>query len=194
MTVFVLATLLIFLVLAAQFESFRDPTIILLGSVPLALTGAMLPIFMGWNGATLNIYTQVGLITLVGLVSKNGILIVEFANQLLLHGYTKHDAIIEAASTRLRPVLMTTFATMIGHTPLIFVTGAGAAARNNIGIVLVMGMGIGSLFTLFVVPAFFLAIASDKKHLREPDPENTKNESNGSHPHPSENPRVPLAS
>jgi multidrug efflux pump len=159
---FVLAFLLIYLVLAAQFESFRDPFIVLFGSVPLALAGALLPIFLGMKGATINIYTQVGLITLVGLISKNGILIVEFANKLMEQGMSKHDAVVEAASTRLRPILMTTFATVMGHMPLVFVTGAGAAARNNIGVVLVMGMSIGTLFTLFVVPAIFLAIGSDK--------------------------------
>ncbi|MES2310462.1 MAG: efflux RND transporter permease subunit, partial [Verrucomicrobiota bacterium] len=150
---FGLAIILIYLVLAAQFESFRDPLIILLGSVPLALTGALVFVFFGVNHSTINIYTQVGLITLVGLISKNGILIVEFANKLQEEGYSKLDAVREAASTRLRPILMTTAATVFGHLPLVFVSGAGAAARNNIGIVLVTGMTIGTIFTLFIVPS-----------------------------------------
>jgi len=167
---FVLAVLLIYLVLAAQFESFRDPFIILLGSVPLAVAGALLFVFLGWKNVTINIYTQVGLITLVGLVAKNGILIVEFANELMAgRGLSKHDAVVEAAATRLRPVLMTTVATVMGHLPLVFVTGAGAVARNNIGVVLVTGMIIGTLFTLFVVPAFYLIIASEKKRVVHPE-------------------------
>jgi len=157
----VLALLLIFLVLAAQFNSFRDPFIILLGSVPLALVGAMLPIFL-WE-TTLNIYSQIGLITLVGLIAKNGILIVEFANSLQEQGRSKRDAIREASATRLRPVLMTSAATVFGHIMLIFVTGPGAGSRNSIGWVLVVGMAIGSFFTLFVVPAFYMLIARDHK-------------------------------
>jgi len=155
-----LALILIFLVLAAQFNSFRDPFIILLGSVPLALVGAMVPIFL-WK-TTLNIYSQIGLITLVGLIAKNGILIVEFANSLQEEGVVKREAIRRAAATRLRPVLMTSAATVFGHLMLIFVTGPGAAARNSIGWVLVVGMAIGSFFTLFVVPAFYMLIANDK--------------------------------
>ncbi len=155
-----LALILIFLVLAAQFNSFRDPFIILLGSVPLALVGAMVPIFL-WK-TTLNIYSQIGLITLVGLIAKNGILIVEFANSLQEEGVAKREAIRRAAATRLRPVLMTSAATVFGHLMLIFVTGPGAAARNSIGWVLVVGMAIGSFFTLFVVPAFYMLIANDK--------------------------------
>ena len=159
----VLAVLLIFLVLAAQFNSFRDPFIILLGSVPLALVGALVPIFL-WK-TSLNIYSQIGLITLVGLIAKNGILIVEFANTLQEQGVAKLDAIQQAAATRLRPVLMTSAATVFGHLMLIFVTGPGAAARNSIGWVLVVGMAVGSVFTLFVVPAFYLLIARDRaKH------------------------------
>ncbi|MEY4489237.1 MAG: hypothetical protein RIQ79_1745 [Verrucomicrobiota bacterium] len=155
-----LALILIFLVLAAQFNSFRDPFIILLGSVPLALVGAMVPIFL-WK-TTLNIYSQIGLITLVGLIAKNGILIVEFANSLQEEGVAKREAIRRAAATRLRPVLMTSAATVFGHLMLIFVSGPGAAARNSIGWVLVVGMAIGSFFTLFVVPAFYMLIAKDK--------------------------------
>ncbi|HYC73172.1 MAG TPA: efflux RND transporter permease subunit [Opitutaceae bacterium] len=154
-----LALLLIFLVLAAQFNSFRDPLIILFGSVPLAFFGAMLPIFL-WK-TSLNIYSQIGLITLVGLIAKNGILVVEFANGLQEQGVPKLDAIRQAAATRLRPVLMTSAATVFGHLMLIFVTGPGAAARNSIGWVLVIGMAVGSVFTLFVVPAFYVLIARD---------------------------------
>ncbi|MEJ1973116.1 MAG: efflux RND transporter permease subunit [Lacunisphaera sp.] len=151
-TAFALAGVLIFLVLAAQFNSFRDPFVILLGSVPLALVGAMLPIFL-WK-TSLNIYSQIGLITLVGLVAKNGILIVEFANGLQEQGLSKRDAIRRAAATRLRPVMMTSAATVFGHLMLIFVSGPGAAARNSIGWVLVVGMAVGSVFTLFVVRHF----------------------------------------
>jgi len=159
----ILALILIFLVLAAQFNSFRDPFIILLGSVPLALTGALLPVFLGET--SLNIYSQIGLITLVGLIAKNGILIVEFANKLQEEGVAKLDAIRRAAATRLRPVMMTSAATVFGHLMLIFVSGPGAAARNSIGWVLVVGMAVGSVFTLFVVPAFYVLIARD--HARD---------------------------
>lgn len=160
-TTFILAILLIYLVLAAQFESFRDPFIVLLGSVPLALAGALLIPFLGARGTTINIYTQVGLITLVGLIAKNGILIVEFANVLMEEGKGKFEAALEASATRLRPILMTSVATVVGHAPLIFVTGAGAAARNNIGIVLVTGMAIGTAFTLFVVPAIYVFVKKE---------------------------------
>jgi multidrug efflux pump len=161
----VLAVVLIFLVLAAQFNSFRDPFIILLGSVPLALVGALVPIFL-WK-TSLNIYSQIGLITLVGLIAKNGILIVEFANTLQEEGIAKRDAIRRAAATRLRPVLMTSAATVFGHVMLIFVTGPGAAARNSIGWVLVIGMAVGTVFTLYVVPAFYMLIARDQTKLRQ---------------------------
>jgi multidrug efflux pump len=163
-TAFGLALILIFLVLAAQFNSFRDPFIILLGSVPLALVGALLPVFLGKT--SLNIYSQIGLITLVGLIAKNGILIVEFANKLQEEGVAKLDAIRRASATRLRPVMMTSAATVFGHLMLIFVTGPGAAARNSIGWVLVIGMAVGSVFTLFVVPAFYVLIARDHSRLR----------------------------
>ncbi len=146
--------------LAAQFESFRDPFIILAGSVPLALSGALLFSFLGFT--SLNIYSQVGLITLVGLVAKNGILIVEFANHLQEQGRDKLRAVIEAASTRLRPVLMTTAATVVGHLPLVFATGPGAGARNSIGIMLVSGMIIGTVFTLFVVPSIYMLVAKTR--------------------------------
>jgi len=154
---FLLSAVLIYLVLAAQFESFRDPFIILVGSVPLAISGALMFSFLGLT--TLNIYSQVGLITLVGLVSKNGILIVEFANHLQETGKDKLAAIIEAATTRLRPILMTTAATVVGHFPLVLAKGPGAGARNSIGIMLVSGMIIGTLFTLFVVPSIYMLVA-----------------------------------
>jgi multidrug efflux pump len=154
---FLLSGILIYLVLAAQFGSFRDPLIILAGSVPLALSGALLFSFLGLT--TLNIYSQVGLITLVGLVSKNAILIVEFANHLQETGKDKVSAVVEAAGTRLRPILMTTAATVAGHFPLILATGPGAGARNSIGIMLVTGMIIGSAFTLFVVPSIYVLVA-----------------------------------
>jgi multidrug efflux pump len=157
LTTFALSAILIYLVLSAQFESFRDPFIILMGSVPLAVSGALLFSFLGLT--TLNIYSQIGLITLVGLVSKNGILIVEFANHLQEQGLDKAQSVIEAASTRLRPILMTTAATVMGHLPLIFARGPGAGARNSIGMMLVTGMVIGSAFTLFVVPSIYVLLA-----------------------------------
>jgi multidrug efflux pump len=164
---FLLSAILIYLVLAAQFESFRDPFIILAGSVPLAISGALLFSFLGFT--SLNIYSQVGLITLVGLVSKNGILIVEFANHLQEMGKDKLAAIIEASGTRLRPILMTTAATVVGHFPLVLATGPGAGARNSIGIMLVTGMVIGSFFTLFVVPSIYILLA--RTHRAEaPEP------------------------
>ena len=156
------AIVLIYLVLAAQFQSFRDPLIVLLGSVPLALSGALL--FTFTDLTTINIYSQVGQITLVGLIAKNGILIVEFANQLQARGLELFAAIREASLTRLRPVLMTSAATVFGHLPLVLVSGPGAKARNSIGIVLVTGMVVGTLFTLFVVPAFYTLLAS--RHAR----------------------------
>jgi multidrug efflux pump len=162
---FLLSAILIYLVLAAQFESFRDPFIILAGSVPLALSGALLFSFLGLT--TLNIYSQVGLITLVGLVSKNGILIVEFANHLQETGLDKLRAIVEASSTRLRPILMTTAATVVGHFPLVLATGPGAGARNSIGIMLVSGMIIGTLFTLFVVPSIYVLVARTRVEVKE---------------------------
>jgi multidrug efflux pump len=164
-----IALVFVYFVLAVQFNSFRDPLVVLLGSVPLALAGAMLFTFLGLT--TINIYSQIGFITLVGLVAKNGILIVEFANHLQTEGFSKLAAIKGAAETRLRPVLMTTAATALGHLPLALVTGAGAEARNSIGIVLVAGMLLGTLFTLFVLPCLYLMIA--KEHTAdEVDPEN----------------------
>jgi multidrug efflux pump len=170
---FLLSAILIYLVLAAQFESFRDPFIVLAGSVPLAISGALLFSFLGLT--TLNIYSQIGLITLVGLVSKNGILIVEFANKLQERGRDRLSAVIEASETRLRPILMTTAATVMGHLPLVFATGPGAGARNSIGMMLVTGMIIGSAFTLFVVPSIYVFVArthravADERQPQESD-------------------------
>jgi multidrug efflux pump len=173
---FGLAVVMIFLVLAAQFNSFRDPLVILLGSVPLAMFGALTFTFLmmpdpntpfwtkGWT-TTLNIYSQIGLVTLVGLVAKNGILIVEFANELQRRGRTKAQAVREAAMVRLRPVLMTSAATVCGHFPLTLVTGAGAAARNSIGIVIVAGMFLGTFFTLLVIPSLYMLLA--REHAAE---------------------------
>jgi len=169
---FLLSAVLIYLVLAAQFESFRDPFIILAGSVPLAVSGALLFSFLGLT--TLNIYSQVGLITLVGLVSKNGILIVEFANNLQEAGAGKLQAIVEAAGTRLRPILMTTAATVMGHFPLVLATGPGAGARNSIGIMLVTGMIIGTFFTLFVVPSIYVLVARTRTAIVPADAPETQ--------------------
>jgi multidrug efflux pump len=173
---FMLALVMIFLTLAAQYNSFRDPFVILAGSVPLAMFGALVFTFLkmpdpsvpfwtaGWT-TTLNIYSQVGLVTLVGVVSKNGILIVEFANKLQMQGRSKLEAVREASLTRLRPILMTSSATIAGYFPLVLVTGAGAQARNSIGLVLVGGMAIGTLFTLFVIPSIYMLVARD--HSRD---------------------------
>jgi multidrug efflux pump len=171
---FLLAIVLIFLVLAAQFNSFRDPLVILAGSVPLGMFGALALVFLkmpnpqmrfftdGWT-TTLNVYSQVGLVTLVGLVAKNGILIVEFANKLQEQGLSKVEAVRQAAVTRLRPILMTTFATVFGHLPLTYVTGPGAQARNSIGLVLVAGMTVGTAFTLLFLPSIYVLIARDHR-------------------------------
>ena len=166
---FLLSAILIYLVLAAQFESFRDPFIILAGSVPLAISGALMFSFLGFT--TLNIYSQVGLITLVGLIAKNGILIVEFANHLQETGLSKLQAITGAASTRLRPILMTTAATVFGHFPLVLAKGPGAGARNSIGIMLVSGMIIGTAFTLFVVPSIYMLVAKTHRAIRDEESE-----------------------
>ena len=175
---FVLAVVLIFLVLSAQFNSFRDPLVILAGSVPLGMFGALALAFLkmpnpnlrywtdGWT-TTINVYSQVGLVTLVGLVSKNGILIVQFANMLQAQGHTKLAAVKEAAVTRLRPILMTSVATICGHLPLTLVSGPGAAARNSIGLVLVAGMVLGTAFTLFFVPAIYVLLARDHRRATQ---------------------------
>jgi multidrug efflux pump len=152
---FTLSMILIFLVLAAQFNSFRDPFVVLL-SVPLSIFGAVVPIALGF--ATLNIYTQIGLLTLIGLISKHGILIVEFANKLTLQGISRRDAVLEAASLRLRPILMTTFATVMGVWPLVIASGPGANSRFSIGLMITAGMLVGTLFTLFVIPVFYLPL------------------------------------
>jgi len=169
---FLLSFLLIFLILAAQFNSFRDPFVILMGSVPLAMFGSLALTFLkmpnpnmrfwtdGWT-TTLNVYSQVGLVTLVGLIAKNGILIVQFANELQREGQSKVEAVKNASVVRLRPILMTSAATIFGHLPLTFVSGPGAAARNSIGLVLVAGMAIGTAFTIFFVPSIYLLIAKD---------------------------------
>jgi multidrug efflux pump len=155
------ALIIVYLALAAQFESFRDPAVILV-SVPMALFGALLFINMG--AATLNIYTQVGLVTLLGLISKHGILIVQFANELQRSGRTKLEAIEEAAAVRLRPILMTTAAMVLGVLPLVIASGAGAAGRRAMGIVLFTGLSIGTMFTLFIVPAVYILIGADHAH------------------------------
>jgi multidrug efflux pump len=157
------ALLIVYLALAAQFESFRDPAVILV-SVPMALFGALIFINLGVAGLTLNIYTQVGLVTLLGLISKHGILIVQFANELQRAGRSKLVAIEEAAAVRLRPILMTTAAMVFGVVPLVVAAGAGAAGRRAMGITLFTGLAIGTLFTLFVVPAMYMFIGADHGH------------------------------
>ena len=162
---FVFALIIIFLALSAQFESFRDPLIILI-SVPMSIAGALIFISIGLGNASINIYTQVGLVTLMGLISKHGILITEFANELQQKGLSKIDAIVEATGIRLRPILMTTAAMVLGVIPLITASGAGAASRYNMGLVIAAGLSIGTLFTLFVVPAVYMLLAEDH-HDRE---------------------------
>jgi multidrug efflux pump len=156
---FVLALIIIFLCLAALFESFRDPIVILI-SIPMSVAGALLFISLGLGGASLNIYTEVGLVTLMGLISKHGILIVEVANAAQEEGKSKLEAIIYAAGIRLRPILMTTAAMVLGVVPLILSTGAGAASRFNMGLVIASGLSIGTVFTLFVLPAVYLTVAA----------------------------------
>jgi multidrug efflux pump len=158
------ALIIIFLSLAALFESFRDPCIILV-SVPMSIAGALIFVSLGIGGASLNIYTEVGLVTLMGLISKHAILIVEFANELQRSGISRREAIEQAAGIRLRPILMTTAAMVLGVVPLIAASGAGAVSRFNMGLVIASGLSIGTLFTLFVVPAVYLLIATD--HSRE---------------------------
>ena len=154
---FFFAVVIIYLVLAAQFESFRDPFIMLV-TVPLSVSGALLFLALGY--ATMNIYTQVGLVTLIGLISKHGILIVQFANQLRAEqGLNRREAVEQACAIRLRPILMTTAAIVLAVMPLVLADGAGAASRSAIGIVIASGMSIGTLFTLFVVPAVYTFVA-----------------------------------
>jgi len=163
---FAFGAIIIFLVLAAQFESFRDPLIILLGSVPMTLAAALVFLFLGFS--TINIYTQVGFITLVGLISKHGILIVQFANQMQQEGMAKLGAIKHAACVRLRPILMTSAAMVLGTFPLVIATGAGAGSRYAMGIVIVTGMTVGTFFTIFVVPSVYMLIAFDHSAERPP--------------------------
>lgn len=160
-SVLAVALVVVYLVLSVQFNSFRLPLVVLLGSVPLAITGGLSFSFLGMT--TMNIYAQIGFITLVGLVAKNAILITEFANELQIEGYNKLEAVVQSANLRLRPILMTTAATVLGHFPLVLVTGPGAEARNSIGIILVAGMIIGTVFTLFVLPAVYLLLAKGNK-------------------------------
>ncbi len=155
------ALIIVYFLLTIQFNSFRDPLVVLLGCAPLALAGALMLPFVSLT--TINIYSQIGLVTLIGLIAKNGILIVEFANQLQLSGKNKLEAVKEAAATRLRPILMTTGATVLGHFPLVLVSGAGAEARNSIGIILVAGMLIGTFFTLIVLPLLYEKLASNHR-------------------------------
>jgi multidrug efflux pump len=157
---FFFALIIIFLVLAAQFESFRDPFIVLI-SVPMSICGAMIFISLGVGNASLNIFTEVGLVTLIGLISKHGILIVQFANDQQLAGKSKREAIELAAGIRLRPILMTTAAMVLGVLPLVMATGAGAEGRFNMGLVILTGIAIGTFFTLFVVPAMYMFLAAD---------------------------------
>jgi multidrug efflux pump len=161
------ALVIIFLSLAALFESFRDPFIILV-SVPMSIAGALIFISVGVGGASLNIYTDVGLVTLMGLVSKHAILIVEFANELQRSGVSRREAVEQAAGVRLRPILMTTAAMVLGVVPLIIASGAGAVSRFNMGLVIASGLSIGTLFTLFVVPAIYVLLATDhSRHAAE---------------------------
>jgi multidrug efflux pump len=167
---FFFALIIIFLALAALFESFRDPFIVLV-SVPMSICGAMIFISLGVGGASLNIYTEVGLVTLIGLISKHGILIVQFANDLQKEGKGKREAVETAAVIRLRPILMTTAAMVLGVLPLITASGAGAVGRFNMGLVIASGIAIGTLFTLFVVPAMYMYLAAEhagRKATEEP--------------------------
>jgi multidrug efflux pump len=167
---FFFALIIIFLSLAALFESFRDPLIVLI-SVPMSICGAMIFICLGVKGATLNIYTEVGLVTLIGLISKHGILIVQFANDLQREGKNKREAVESAAAIRLRPILMTTAAMVLGVIPLLTATGAGAVSRFDIGLVISTGISIGTLFTLFVVPAMYIFLAEDHSRKRSAEGE-----------------------
>jgi multidrug efflux pump len=157
-----LSLAIVYIALVVQFNSFRLPLIILLGSVPLALSGALMFAFLGLT--TVNIYSQIGVITLVGLVAKNGILITEFASVLIEEGKDRVAAIIEAAQSRLQAILMTTVATIVGHIPLLLVAGPGAEARNSIGIVIVAGIVVGTLFTLIALPSIFLLGAPRRRN------------------------------
>jgi multidrug efflux pump len=165
-SVLLVSIVVVYLALVVQFNGFRLPLVVLLGSVPLALSGAMLFSFLCLT--TINLYTQIGFVTLVGLIAKNAILVTEFAHKQQLQGMLKIDAIKAAATLRLRPVLMTTAATVMGHFPLVLVTGAGAEARNSIGIILVAGMAIGTVFTLFILPSVYLWLAPETESSVSP--------------------------
>jgi multidrug efflux pump len=169
MATFAFAIIIVFLALAALFESFRDPLVILI-SVPLSIAGALLFITIGVGGASINIYSEVGLVTLMGLISKHGILIVEVANMERAAGKSKYAAIVTAAGVRLRPILMTTAAMVLGVIPLVFASGAGAASRFAIGLVIATGLSIGTLFTLFVVPGVYLMVATEHAHAMDGNP------------------------
>jgi multidrug efflux pump len=160
------ALIMIFLALGAQFESFRDPLIVLI-SVPMSICGALIFISLGVGGASLNIYTEVGLVTLIGLISKHAILIVQFANEQQRAGKAKREAVETAAGIRLRPILMTTAAMVLGVLPLVGASGAGAVGRFNMGLVIATGISIGTLFTLFVVPAMYMFLATDHGKERQ---------------------------
>jgi multidrug efflux pump len=179
---FALALAFIYLVLAAQFESFVDPFVIML-TVPLSMTGALA--LLQWTGGTMNVYSQIGLITLVGLITKHGILIVEFSNQLRDEGREMVAAVVEAASLRLRPILMTTGAMVLGAVPLAFATGAGAESRVQIGMVIVGGMTLGTVLTLFVVPTVYTLVARRRRTLPQASAEQPPAQPAGAvHPHP----------
>jgi multidrug efflux pump len=173
---FVFAMIIIFLALAALFESFRDPFIVLV-SVPMSICGALIFISLNVGGASLNIYTEVGLVTLIGLISKHGILIVQFANDLQREGKSKREAVETAAGIRLRPILMTTAAMVLGVVPLVTASGAGAVGRFNMGLVIMTGLSIGTLFTLFVVPAMYMLLAA----VHSAEKTETQTESSGGH-------------
>ena len=179
---FLFALIIIFLTLAAQFESFRDPLIILT-SVPMSIAGAMIFVSLGVGDASINIYTKVGLVTLMGLISKHGILIVEFANRMQEEGLGKLEAIQHACGIRLRPILMTTAAMVLGVIPLIVASGAGAASRYNMGLVISTGLTLGTLFTLFVLPAFYMLLgANHNRHKAQEEPVHAYDHEPAEHP------------
>jgi len=178
MIAFAFAIILIFLALSAQFESFRDSLVILV-TIPMAISGALIPLYVGQylgaGWASLNIYTQLGLVTLIGLISKQGIMVVEFANHLQVHeGLNKYDAIVKSSSQRLRPILMTVSAMVVGVIPLVTSTGAGAVSRNCIGVVISSGLVIGAIFSLFILPVVYMYVAKDRSKSVHTDIEQQK--------------------